>query len=765
MGFNSRINEDGLIESYNNSNPYYQGDASPFDLLLMDNDDNVNFLDVTPLGLFSTPNVDAQDFLIGCSQPNTIEGVFSNSEKLYSSDDDQQWNEGTSLSHITDQCNSSNAVMTPAINPGEYNRITQNEIDILKSMHYRTMSIYGTQNLLTGGTNPNYRNNLVPSSNNLVAMSDPCHLSPLSLIDDPLEYVDKCGIHTLSYDLLLANDIYDGIIPNVVNMSFIDNFGSITQHSSSFDVTVDSSVDVGKLLTLSYQLQQPGGQLSNIAYAKIKVVACTDYSNTFNCSDNTESDNLICSYYIGNNINAELNDRNGGYIEAINGFYPASSSVGVSSNQSEFPNSPLINFFNLQNNFGYRPGFIFKLKSQTIQETKYLLSFFNREASSSFDATLALTNLNQTIFPQVVTNAQDIASTNDRFTIPHSNFIGPSIPISKQHVLSFTTPPTESYDSFYLQVNNNPTQTSWFQLVEDNFDDIPSFYSANCNDTSQTIGIELADIAGVNYSWYEVDDSGTSTNYIQLTDGVNDLNNNDGISSVGNGSQLTINVANNYREFQLRRTFNGYDSPTQANLLDVQKQPGVDRSIDVIVEVCCDVCDEDSANAIIANISSNLTQITNCTIQTRLDLETCYDAVRINWVNYNESDVIFSNQTISRTFSPNNSQNLTVQIQVFNNFELCSEGLLLSYPFSCNETERITIYPNPVFDTFTINSERSNILYSSFKVKDINGNIVYENTINKKDQSYNINFLKKGIYFLELRNTEGNNAMQKIIKL
>ncbi len=73
----------------------------------------------------------------------------------------------------------------------------------------------------------------------------------------------------------------------------------------------------------------------------------------------------------------------------------------------------------------------------------------------------------------------------------------------------------------------------------------------------------------------------------------------------------------------------------------------------------------------------------------------------------------------------------------------------------------VTPYPNPVSDSFTINSN-----LKALNIYDITGKLVskFRGSF-KMGESYNISNLKKGIYLIELENEVGQKSSSKLIKL
>lgn len=75
------------------------------------------------------------------------------------------------------------------------------------------------------------------------------------------------------------------------------------------------------------------------------------------------------------------------------------------------------------------------------------------------------------------------------------------------------------------------------------------------------------------------------------------------------------------------------------------------------------------------------------------------------------------------------------------------------------------LYPNPINDILTI--ENPNLLIDEVKVVDILGNIVYETTLMPQTSTLHIDFVgfSKGIYFVEIKNTQQVQVRYKLVKL
>jgi hypothetical protein len=78
-----------------------------------------------------------------------------------------------------------------------------------------------------------------------------------------------------------------------------------------------------------------------------------------------------------------------------------------------------------------------------------------------------------------------------------------------------------------------------------------------------------------------------------------------------------------------------------------------------------------------------------------------------------------------------------------------------------NASIGMTVYPNPATDEITING--NNIL-SQISIRNMMGQVVYEQKYRTKNLDLNIGNLPNGIYFVEVVDEEGNKTVRKIVK-
>ncbi len=85
--------------------------------------------------------------------------------------------------------------------------------------------------------------------------------------------------------------------------------------------------------------------------------------------------------------------------------------------------------------------------------------------------------------------------------------------------------------------------------------------------------------------------------------------------------------------------------------------------------------------------------------------------------------------------------------------------MVTKHQFELNS--QVTIYPNPVNDSFTV---KANV--SSLNIYDITGKLVSEfKGSYRMGESFNVSDLNKGIYLIELKNEVGQKSNSKLIKL
>jgi len=82
------------------------------------------------------------------------------------------------------------------------------------------------------------------------------------------------------------------------------------------------------------------------------------------------------------------------------------------------------------------------------------------------------------------------------------------------------------------------------------------------------------------------------------------------------------------------------------------------------------------------------------------------------------------------------------------------------------EKVKFSIYPNPVKNTLNIQSQNNYLSDESAQVFDISGKLVESEVIDLVDSNnaLNVSYLKSGVYFLIIKNKEGDKQTLKFIK-
>ena len=146
LGFASRLR----------ANINVQNTLSYFDLLLLDGNSNSFINQDSPYSW--TPNwSNINNLLISCG--NTIKTNSNHRVPLYSTDSSGLWKQGASFSHINDSnntCNNNNPfpvhLMSQSLSARAYERLTQDEVDVLHQIGYTTKDFFGDEYLHSGST-------------------------------------------------------------------------------------------------------------------------------------------------------------------------------------------------------------------------------------------------------------------------------------------------------------------------------------------------------------------------------------------------------------------------------------------------------------------------------------------------------------------------------------------------------------------------------------------------------------------------------------
>lgn len=136
-----------------------------------------------------------------------------------------------------------------------------------------------------------------------------------------------------------------------------------------------------------------------------------------------------------------------------------------------------------------------------------------------------------------------------------------------------------------------------------------------------------------------------------------------------------------------------------------------------------------------------------------------YDSI-IN-TDYQMADIIFTPNTgVSfigfQAYSPSDYPNIQ-------NFVLMIDDISISYSESIDESDiRFGIYPNPNNGNFVISCNNINYNKAIIDITNIVGQNVYSKKLDNKTENLQLDFLRKGLYFVKL-NIDGKTATKKII--
>ncbi len=500
------------------------------------------------------------------------------------------WSNGSSLSHFVIGCDGASTpqyIMNAGISPGVARRLTQQEVNTLCDLGYRTSGTYGTPTLtIGGGANPNVQS--FTTCGSLFAATDdfgPCCTSN--------EFsVTLCSSATLNINAsqLTCNDIGAGGT-SIVDFEVISTGTLLPQSGSNFTFTpTQPGTEV-----LRYKLEDGSGNQSNYAYVFITVYPCPG----FNCT-NTDPCNLICNpiFDDGGSCSPSTTCRRqmspggscpGGYA-AVDGWYPCfgtadffpSGCAGGGTYNNPTPITSDGHTF-LWDGYGFQEGLMTAVPVQ--QNRNYILSYFREEGAGNAGASHTLR-----------TNLTNLSEFTSHPNPPGSSSIGSNVPANRQIVFTETFTEagdweqsivcfssTDDWDILYFETitpNNNYISGVFmdqFELIEDLMQDIQTEFIVGCQQ-SVVIGEQLCDVTNMVYSWWDVTDAGSP---VQLTDGTTVLA--AGISAgvsipVGNtnGSAMQVPVTSD-KVYELRRRFvssNGFaiannscDSEVQVNVI------------------------------------------------------------------------------------------------------------------------------------------------------------------------------------------------------
>ncbi|MBQ0788482.1 MAG: PKD domain-containing protein, partial [Oceanihabitans sp.] len=534
---------------------------------------------------------------------------------------------GTSLSHIdlNDDCllPSNEYVMGPATLPGVSKRLDVDQINVLCDLNYLVSNSYGHANVVQFG-NPAIVTNTanvnvfgLPGCNPVVfggddipnvAISDNCDDSVVLINESDLLNNDTgSNLSVSNFTDSNGNElaVISGIAPN-----------RVFEYNPTYQ-------DIGTV-QLRYQPMDNQGNFGNYTYVDVEVVACPGAE--FGCT-NTDPCNLICNPdVIHNSINAPynsclyLNTMPPGWRDAF------INSDWMPNDPSCINNTQIRSFDGLPGGIGGRLSFSAQVGapdangdfttltegvstsvSNMEPDVTYILSYHKNDGTNparlgaSYSATMDIMpniGINVTLskdfsgFPGSVSYShneisQTVTGNNpasNNFEANHVNIItdsSPTIPWS-QTVLSFTSPSDPDYEflnfshpingSFYDLGIAAPSIRNLYvlaidriELIEDRLQQTPNSYAVDCG-TTHTIGIDLCDVANMQYQWWDVTNAAAPVQLTDLADasGAYDAN---GIlmsnpasqysmdSVNANGSQIILSNILGPVNLQLRRVF------------------------------------------------------------------------------------------------------------------------------------------------------------------------------------------------------------------
>lgn len=167
-------------------------------------------------------------------------------------------------------------------------------------------------------------------------------------------------------------------------------------------------------------------------------------------------------------------------------------------------------------------------------------------------------------------------------------------------------------------------------------------------------------------------------------------------------------------------------------------------------------CTKKDSVLLTVNSINNLVSVTGNTLMCNQSSAT------YQWVNCATNYSPISGAT-SQTYSPSQNGNYAVII----NYNSCSDTSACTN-FVINTIEAVTLenklelFPNPANDFITL---QLNDVFSDAQltISDINGRTVYSSAITTKQTVINTNLLVSGVYYIQLKTTDGNFATKKLI--
>ncbi len=506
------------------------------------------------------------------------------------------WSNGSSLSHFVIGCDGASTpqyVMNAGIPSGVARRLTQEEVNTLCDLGYRTSGTYGTATLAVGGTNPNTQS--FSTCGSIFAAADdygPCCSAGEFTVD-----LCSGGSLIINASQLTCNDFTPGSV-SIVDFESISTGTALPQSGSNFTFTpTQPGTEV-----LRYKLEDGSGNQSNYAYVFVKVYPCPN----FNCT-NTDDCNLICNPIFDDEgscspstiCRRQLSPGGtcpGGYA-GVDGWYPAfgspdfypSGCVQGGTYNNPTPITPDGHTFIWDGN-GFQEGLMTSVPVQ--QNKNYILSYYREEGAGNAGASHTLR-----------TNLTNLSEFTNHPTPPSSSPVGANVPANRQIVFTETFveagdweqsitcfSATDDWDILYFETIT-PSNSfisgvfmDQFELVEDLMQDIQTEYIVGCQQ-SVTIGDELCSVTSMVYSWWDVTNAGSP---VQLTDGTTVLAGGTAIGasipvSNTNGSELQLPVVAD-GVYELRRRFvssNGFAIANNSCDSEVQVEVKLARDLEI----------------------------------------------------------------------------------------------------------------------------------------------------------------------------------------
>jgi len=506
----------------------------------------------------------------------------------------------SNLSHINDDCFSSNLthLMSPTVARGAYERLTQEEVDVLHDLKYQTNANYGST-LINGSFNPNSRNYSVVENRPSIAINDPCESSFI---------IDGCNSNSFTYEELgiLSNDISSSSFnPEIIDVFLLEPSELLNNEYISFSLNDDgiTLVSNGYFYSpffLGYKISSPDSQISNIGTIKFETQPCEDFNINLGClEDEFNSCNLICNSLLECEFGAVCNQGYSGInpLNSVWGWYPLSGTPDYLENNS----------FNLRLNESV-------ITTASIDQNKnYILSCFlkSKSAGETSQLDIIASNLEDVNYPEVLESPLFLGDTQvlANIQVASGDY--------EEFIVCFSA--NNNFDILtFLQPLNLQTRLSQVEMIEDklfNEDVFSTEYVGQCEDGT-LVGADLCTLSGMEYEWFKMVDGLEK----QLTNGnstLTDTGQSLGITII-NPSGSLIKVPNEDGTYIIKRRFISTNGFPVNGACEVEVEVSVISNGEDCVELPCEnacvqsgiwpVIGDDIANAnsiIFANHNAN----------------------------------------------------------------------------------------------------------------------------------------------------------------